>query len=205
MVTISFEKQKKGERYNLYIDGDFFSGVEPDVLVKYSLKNFMEIEREKIEEMVLESETFYAFNKALNYLSKSMKTENEIREYLLKKGINKQATENAILKLIEYKYIDYEIYAKNYVDFYKEKFGKLKLKQNLQNKKIDEEIISKFLDYSEDDGLENVVKLIEKQIKNKELDIKLKQKVIRNLMSKGYSFEIIKKGFKKVGSNEDWD
>lgn len=205
MVVISFEKQKKGDRYNLYLDGEFYSGLEPDVIVKYSFKNFMEIEKDKIEQIVLESESFYAFNKALNYLSKSMKTENEIREYLLKKSIKKEMVENAIEKLIEYKYINDEIYAKNYVDFYKEKLGKLKIKQNLLNKKIDNKIITKFIDYSEDENLDNIVKLIEKQSKNKELDLKLKQKIIRNLLSKGYSYEIIKKGFKKVDNDEDWD
>ena len=205
MVVISFEKQKKGDRYNLYLDGEFYSGIEPDVIVKYSFKNFMEIEKEKIEQIVQESETFYAFNKALNYLSKSMKTENEIREYLLKKGVKKEVVENAIVKLIEYKYINDEIYAKNYVEFYKEKFGKLKIKQNLLNKKIDEEIISKHLDYNEEENLENVAKLIEKQRKNKEFDLKLKQKITRNLLSKGYSFDIINKGFKRVEKNENWD
>lgn len=205
MVVINFEKQKKGDRYNLFVDGEFYSGIEPDVIVKYSFKNFMEIEREKIEEIVLESETFYAFNKSLNYLSKQMKTENDIREYLLNKGIKKEAVENAVEKLKEYKYINDEIYVKNYVEYYKEKYGKIKLKQNLLNKKIDEEIIKTYLDYDEEENLNVVVSLIEKQSKNKELDIKLKQKIIRNLSSKGYSFELIKKAFKKVGSDENWD
>lgn len=205
MVVISFEKQKKGERYNLYVDGEFFSGIEPDVIVKYSFKNFMEIEREKLEQIVLESESFYAFNKALKYLSKSMKTENEIRDYLINKSIRKDAVENAILKLIEYKYINDDLYTKNYVDFYKEKYGKIKLKQNLLNKNIDEEIISKYLNYNEEDNLETIILLINKQSKNREIDLKLKQKITRNLLSKGYSFDIIKKGFNMVGNNEDWD
>lgn len=205
MVVINFEKQKKGDRYNLFVDGEFYSGIEPDVIVKYSFKNFMEIEREKIEKIVLESETFYAFNKSLNYLSKQMKTENDIREYLLNKGIKKEAVENAIEKLKEYKYINDEIYVKNYVEYYKDKCGKIKIKHSLQNKKIDEEIIKTYLDYDEEENLNVVISLIEKQSKNKELDIKLKQKIIRNLSSKGYSFELIKKAFKKVGSYENWD
>ena len=205
MVVISFEKQKKGERYNLYVDGVFYSGIEPDIIVKYGFVNFMEIEKQKIEQIVLESESFYAFNKALKYLSKVLKTESEIKEYLLNKGIKKEVVDVAVVKLKEYNYINDEHYAKNYVDFYKEKYGKLKLKQNLLNKKIDEEIIEKYLSFDELESLENVVKLIEKQTKNKELDLKLKQKITRNLFSKGYSLDIIKKGFKKVENNEDWD
>ena len=205
MVQISFEKQKKGNRFNLYLDGEFYSGIELDTIVKYGLKNYQEIEKQKLESYILESESFFAFNKALKYLSKSMKTESEIKDYLKTKNFNNNVIDLAIEKLYEYKYINDEIYVKNYVDFYKNKYGKLKIKQNLINKKINEEIIDEFLSYNEEESLLIVINLIEKMIKNKELDDKLKQKVIRNLLSKGYSYDIIKSAFKRIKDNEDWD
>lgn len=205
MVQISFEKQKKGNRYNLYVDGEFYSGIELDTIVKYSFKENQEIEKEKLDEYLLESESFYAFNKGLKYLSKSMKTESEIKDYLKTKNFKPDVINLAIKKLYEYNYINDELYVKNYVEFYKTKYGKLKLKQNLLNKKIDEELIDEYLSYDEEDNLDIVYNLIEKQLKNKDLDDKLKQKIIRNLLSKGYNFDIIKKAFKKVGKDEDWD
>ena len=171
-MIISLEKQKKGDRYNLYLDGEFYNGIEPDSIVKYHLKDGIDIEKEKVDEILLESESFYGFNKVLKYISKSMKTTGEIEDYLKKHDFKQIVIANIINKLNEYKYVNDELYCKSYIDFYKEKYGKNKIKQNLLLKKIDEEII--------------------KQSRNKELDLKLKQKIIRNLISKGYNYELIK-------------
>jgi len=204
MVIINLEKQTKGNRHNLFVDGEFYSGLELDTIVKFGLKNGQEIEKEKLDKLIIDSESFFAFNKALKYISKCMKTESEIKDYLKQKHFKKDVIDVAVKKLYEYKYINDEIYAKNYVEIYKNKYGKLKLKQNLLNKKINEEIIETILNYSEDENLETIKTIIEKQIKNKILDDKLKQKIVRNLISKGFSFEVIKKAFKGL-EDENWD
>lgn len=205
MVIINLEKQKREERYNLFIDGNFFSGISLDCVVKYGLKNNLELNLDKVKEIVIESETSYAFNKALKYLSKSMKTEGEIKTYLLGKKINKDCVFLAIEKLKDYGYINDEQYVKSYIDFYKQKYGKLILKQNLLKKNINEEIIEKYLDFDEDENLNLVKNLIEKQLKNKEYNEKLKQKIIRNILNKGFSYEIIKKAFKQINEGEDFE
>ena len=174
------------------------------IIVKYHLKDGIEIEKQKIDEILLESESLFAFNKALKYISKSMKTTYEIENYLL--DFKSEVVKNVIEKLTEYKFLNDENYIKTYIDFYKEKYGKLKLKMNLLNKKLDKELIEKYLSYEDDTSLNNIVKEIKKQSKNKQIDLKLKQKIIRNLSSKGYSFEEIKKGFILLGEdNESWD
>ncbi|MGN1222567.1 MAG: RecX family transcriptional regulator [Christensenellales bacterium] len=203
MVTISFEKQKKDERYNLYLDGEFFSGIEPDIIVKYSLKNGQEFDKDKIVNIVLESESFNAFNKALKYISKSMKTQGEMEKYLLSKGFNADVVKIAIDKLIEYKYIDDEKYIETYVQFYKNECGKQKIKQALLSKKLDEELIEKYLSYSEEENLEKICQLIKKYSKNKDLDYNEKIKIKRRLFSKGYSVEIINKAFNNLGDYDD--
>lgn len=205
MVTINFEKQKKGNRYNLYVDGEFYSGIENYTIILHNLKNSQLIEKEKLEEILLSNESEHAFNKALHFLTKSMRTEGEIKKYLKSKDISDIVINVTLQKLKDYKYLDDVLYTKEYIEMYKNKYGKMKLKQNLLNKYINEDIIDEYLSFDEEETLESVVNLIEKQIKNKELDIKLKQKVYRNLLSKGYSYDIIKKAFKKVGSCEDWD
>ncbi len=205
-MIVELEKQKKENRFNLFLDGEFFSGINLDQIVKYNLKNGLDIEKEKIEEIVLESETFYAFNKVLKYISKSMKTKHELKVYLKDKGFNESVIKNVIEKLEEYNYINDELYCKYYVDTYKNKYGKNKLKQNLKNKNINENIIEKYLDFDEKDSILNIKKEILKQSKNKELDLKLKQKIYRNLVYKGYSFDEIKKGFEILGEDdENWD
>ena len=204
-MIISIEKQKKENRFNLFVEGEFYSGLNLDQVVKYNLKNGLDLTKEKIDEIVLESESFYAFNKVLKYISKSMKTEHDLMLYLKKKSFSDDVINATIEKLKNYNYINDELYVKSYIETYKNKFGQNKLKQNLKNKNIDEELIEKYLNFDENEIISNIKKEILKQTKNKELDIKLKQKIYRNLTYKGYTFEQIKKAFNLEDDCENWD
>lgn len=207
-MIISFEKQKKEncDRYNLYLDGKFFSGIEAETIVKFGLKNGRDIDKDKIEEIVEESESNYAFNKALKLLSKSIKTENEVASYLKSKKINDNSINLALNKLKEYRYIDDNIYIENYVNFYKQKYGKNKIRQNLIQKGLEKDVIELYLNYDDEEEINKIVTEIKKQSKQKEIDLKLKQKIIRNLAYKGYNFDLIKNAFTKLGeSDESWD
>lgn len=203
-MIISIEKQKKENRFNLFVEGEFYSGLNLDQVVKYNLKNGLDLNKEKIDEIVLESESFYAFNKVLKYISKSMKTEHDLMLYLKKKSFSDDVINATIEKLKNYNYINDELYVKSYIETYKNKFGQNKLKQNLKNKNIDEELIEKYLNFDENEIILNIKKEILKQTKNKELDIKLKQKIYRNLTYKGYTFDQIKKAFMEDDS-ENWN
>ncbi len=205
-MIITIEKQKKENRFNLFADGDFYSGINLDQVVKYNLKSGQDLSKETIDEIVLESEVFYAFNKVLKYISKAMKTDFDIRAYLTNKKFNESVVNKTLEKLKEYNYINDELYVKNYIDTYKSKFGKSRLKQNLKNKNIDENLIEKYLIFDENEVLNNIKKEILKQTKNKTMDVKLKQKIYRNLSFKGYSFEQIKQAFNSLGEeDENWD
>lgn len=205
-MIISLEKQKREERYNLFLDGEFYSGLELETIVKYKLKNGQDISKERIDEILNESESSYAFNKALKYLSKSMKTENEVIDFLKSKKIRYDAIVLAIDKLKQYDYINDEIYINSYVNFYKSRYGKNKIKQNLIQKGLDRELVEENMDYDEKENLDFLVNEIKKQSKNQAIDLKMKQKIIRNLTYKGYNYDTIKSAFNSLGeSDESWD
>ncbi len=157
-MIISIEKQKKENRFNLFVEGEFYSGLNLDQVVKYNLKNGLDLNKEKIDEIVLESESFYAFNKVLKYISKSMKTEHDLMLYLKKKSFSDDVINATIEKLKNYNYINDELYVKSYIETYKNKFGQNKLKQNLKNKNIDEELIEKYLNFDENEIILNIKK-----------------------------------------------
>lgn len=205
-MIIKLEKQKKDNRFNLFVDGEFYSGLNVDQVAKYNLKSGQDLEKDVIDQIVLESETFYAFNKVLKYISKSMKTEHDLQKYLMQKGFKDDVIQQTIQKLKDYNYLNDELYVKSYVETYKNKYGINKIKQNLKNKNIDEELINQFLNLDEKEVILNIKKEILKQTKNKELDLKQKQRLYRNLTYKGYSFEQIKKAFSMLGEDdENWD
>ena len=84
ITAIEIQKNDK-ERCSLYIDGTFFSGVSMETVIKNHLKVGDEIEKNKLAEILHVSEKEKALSKALNYLSKTIKTKKQVKDYLIKK------------------------------------------------------------------------------------------------------------------------
>jgi regulatory protein len=93
-------------------------------------------------------------------------------------------------KLVEYKYLDDEAYAKAFVLTYSNKYGKLKLKSMLRAKGVSQEIVDNLLDDMEiESSIESVA---DKYMRNKVLDDKVQSKLVRFLMSRGYDYDEVK-------------
>ena len=132
-----------------------------------------------------------AFTKALNYISKAMKTKEQLKKYLSSKGYISSVIEKVILKLTEYKYLDDENYARLFVKEKSSINGKLKLQQELFNKGIEKEVIERVIKELPSQEKEISV-LVKKYMKNKEATIKEIQKLYAYLMRKGFTYNEIK-------------
>ena len=115
--------QKKNKtRANVYIDGEFAFALEMLTVMKLGLKIGSEVSGERLAEAIYDSERSVCFDKAMNYLSRGMKTCKQMREYLIGKGYQDKVVYAVVDKLVDYKYLNDEYYAKAYVE------------QNLANK-----------------------------------------------------------------------
>ena len=182
---------KNKNRVNIYLDDAYFSALELETVVKYTLKEQMEITKESLEQIILENEFSLAYKKALNYISKVMKTAGQVKKYLQDKGYISSIIEKVILKLSEYKYLDDENYARLYIKDKKNSSGKLKLQQELYKKGIKKEIIEKVIKEIPSQS-EEISALVEKYMRKKEVTIKEIQKLYAYLMHRGFSYEEIK-------------
>ena len=188
MVEITdISEQKNKNRRNLYVDGKFFAGIELETLLKNKIKIGDEFSKEELENIINESEKIVAFNKAVKYALKGLKSEYEIRKNLKDKGYLTQTINEVVDKMKEYNYINDEVVVETYTNYFKEVYGKNKIKQNLLLKRIDEDVINKYLAYEEND--EKLKKTIEKYLKNKEKNLKTKQNLVNHLIYKGYKFD----------------
>lgn len=191
ITGIEFQK-KHDDRANLYIDGEFYCGVSVELVIKEQLKKGMEIDVEKLNSMVIEDEKKTAFSKAIKYMSGSLKTEKQIKDYLKRKEYDTSIIDYVIDKLNEYKYLDDEQFAKSFVLTYSSKYGKLKLIAALKSKGISDRIIDNV--FSEDLELKNNIKSVaEKYLKNKDRNAQTYIKLSRFLYSRGYEFDEINK------------
>lgn len=189
ITKIELQKNNKN-KVNLFLDDKFYSGVYNDVAIKYGLKDGVEIDKGKLDKILLESERNLAFNKVADYINSSLKTRKQVYEYLKKKDYSPVTINYVIDKCKEYKYIDDDYYTESYLNTYKKKYGINKLKNNLYVKGISKEIIENHLKEFEknDDLIYNVsMKYLSRKERTPENYIKLS----RFLAGRGFDFDDI--------------
>ncbi len=163
----------------------FFS----DVVVKYSLSE-KEIEDDVFYTALKESEVLIATNLAMKYLGSRLKTEKQLREYLLKKNFSLDSIDEVLSKLKEYKLIDDTEYAKIYIRSNRQN-SKTRLKQKLIQSGVDKNFIDNALD--DIDDYESCLQNAKKFFKNKMVNKENCEKLTRRLQYMGYAWDTIKK------------
>lgn len=181
-------------KYRLTIDDDIYILYE-DTILKYSIITKNEISKKDLETYLKENQLHEAYYKSVEYINRKLRTKKEITKYLKKDFSNKEI-DYAIKKLEKEGYLNEEIYAEAYItDQINLKIvGPLKIKNDLLNLGIDETIINKKLGrYSKEEQYNKINKLIEKDIRlnNNKSVMFLKNKILRNLIDKGFYKEDI--------------
>ena len=196
-IITKVEIQKKNkDKVNVFIDNEFYHGLYLDTCIKYSLKENMEIELARLDEIILESEKYLAFNKVVAYIGEGLKTKKQIRDYLKKKEYSKTTVEYVIEKLVEYKYLDDEKYCDVYVKTYRNKYGKNMLRTKLIEKGISREIIENTLNEFESEE-DEILNILSKKLKNKTITPDLLSKTYRFMSARGFSYEETKNAIKQ--------
>jgi len=184
------EQQKKDKkRFNLFIDGEFFLGVDIDTVVAFNLTVDREIGTNELSEIVISAEKNTALNKSLNYISRSRKTKKQVKEYLQNKEYSNEIINFVLEKLIDYKFIDDLEYCKAYVRSYQNKKGKNAIERDLRLKGIDFNLIDKALDEELSSQDFAVLDIAKKYMKNRELSRENLAKLYRHILSKGFTYE----------------
>lgn len=199
----NLEIQKKDDRrVNLYLDDKFYAGISIELVMKHHLKKGVEIEKSDLDSLILEDEKGKALDKAVKYISSTLKTTKQIRDYLKKKEYNPQTIDYVIDKMQEYKYLDDEAYAKAFISTYSNKYGKLKLVSALKSKGVCENVIDSVLS-AEDLKMENSIETTaNKYLRNKPRTNETYMKLSRFLYSRGYEFDDIKSLINELKEDE---
>ena len=202
-----FTKLKSGQ-YKLNLDDNTNILLHEDLILKYELLIYREIDNEKIEQLLQENKSYIAYDLALNYLKVKMRSKKEIKDYLLKKEISEELINNAIEKLEEQGYLSDLSYVRAFINdkINLSNDGPYKIKEQLIKLGINEEFILKELEiFDKDLEQSRIEKLIAKQIKTNHNKGKylLKKKILDYLVNLGYSKEIVISLIDKVSIDED--
>ena len=188
-ITAINIQQKNGSRCNLFVDGEFYSGVSLETVMKFHLKVNMEIDAQQLKELLSENERIEALNKAIFYLSKTLKTKKQVKEYLLKKGYSEEIVWYCIDKLKEYSYIDDKEYSKRFIESTAKNQGQKLSAYKLMMKGVKKQDIEEAYSDLDIDENENARIIAEKYLKNKEINKETLAKAYRYLIGRGFSYD----------------
>lgn len=200
--------KRNKERVNIYINEDFAFAMEAELVYKYNLKVDKEIDVDKLSVIAKEEEFSKCKNSALKTIERSYKTESEIKKKLLEKEYSEEVVFKTIDFLKEYNFIDDYTFVKMYIKDRIINQGKNKIKYSLVTKGVDKTLIEEaFLELDTREDEEEKAFILGKKkydsLSKRESDkLKLKNKVIRYLIGRGYDYSISKDVYSKITSDD---
>ncbi|WDF02715.1 recombination regulator RecX [Shouchella hunanensis] len=198
---ITMQKKAK-QRYNIFvldrqIERYSFS-VDEDILIKYNLRKGMELDEDAMKEIAEADEAKKTFHLAIHYLSFRMRSEKEIKEYLVKKEREESHIAQAIQRLNAEGLIDDLAFAHAFVrsKVNQSFIGPTKLKQQLLEKGVAEKHIECALsEYDVNWEVNRLEKWKDKQDRKSGIVKDSKQQQLKKwqtqLMAKGFRYEAI--------------
>lgn len=200
MVVIKEIKRNK-KSYTLVVGEETLKDVNVEVALSYGLKEG-EMEEEKFREFLKENDRANAKAYLYNMLSRKNRTVKEARDKLYEKGYHKDAVEYAIEAVSRYGYLDDLEYAKNFVESAMRNKGSYRLRQELKLKGVSEENLTSALENLETETeYIRARELAKKHLGEKDMeDEKVRQRLFRFLVSRGYSYDVVKNVMKELGA-----
>ena len=202
ITDIKPQAKNKG-RVSVYIDGKFYCGMEKLTALAFRLAVGGEVDEQKLQDAIFDSECTSAFERAAKYLGSRPRTRKEITDYLAQKGYTSRATERTVGKLTEYGYIDDEAYCRTYIEKYKHKAGARKLENDLLHKGVPRAVVDRQLQEI-DDGqtAEAILALAQKYLRSHAPD---RRTLTAYLLSKGFSYDAVKDALREIDLSDDTD
>lgn len=190
-MKIEKYKKIKEDLYRVLLDNGEIIDIYEDVILANNLLYKSEINQNLLDKINIENNYQLAYNISVKYIMVRLRSINEIKVYLTKKGYSKDVIDKVIEKLIKNKLLDDEIFTKAYIND-KLNFtnvGKYKLISELTTKmKVDNSVVYNVLESYKEVWNDRIEKLINKYLKSnkKYRGNTLKNKLYIYLVNLGY-------------------
>ena len=190
----------------MYIDEEFYCGISLDGIAKFNIYLGKELEESDLEEILFEELKNRFFQRAINYISRAIKTEVQLKRYLKelsfkKKGkwftdISKESLEEIINdtaeRLKEYNYLNDEVFAEEFLQsrMKNRPRGKSVLLSELISKGVNAELAKEKVEELVEDEYAILKRIYEKKYGDENMSIQDSKK-IDFLRRKGFSWDLI--------------
>lgn len=192
----SIEVQKKNkDRVNVFVDYEFSFACNMELIYKEGISKGCIVDEKRLSEIIYKEEKSKAKSVALKSLERTLKTEKEIRDKLTYKGYDENTIESTMEFLKDYNFVNDEEYVRLFIKEKLKSKGNNKIKFDLKQKGIASDLISKaFCEISDDVESDKAKELCIKKYnilkKSTDDERKIKEKLFRHLVGKGYDFSL---------------
>lgn len=192
------EPQKHSQdRFSIYLNGAFAFGLDEEVVLKHHLHEGDELPESMIDDVLLSEERARAKKKALNLLSHSARSVQELRKRLIDYEFSERTVERVIRDFVRIGLLDDRSFASTFAisRLSQRPEGKRLLMLELIQKGIEEEtaetaVEQAFASLSEEELARNLADRKLRQM-DKEDKRKMKQKLSVFLFRRGFDWDII--------------
>ena len=191
-ITDIKQQVKRQDRYSIYVDGKYVFSFSENELLSLGLRvgqEFDEGELEKLKKSAIEDK---AYMRSLDLIMRRQRSEWEVRDYLKRKDYESETVEKIVNRLSNSGYIDDKKFAEAWVNNRRllKATSKRKLRLELKQKRVSDEVISEVISEDETDERQVLKDLIAK--KRSQTRYQDDQKLIAYLMRQGFNYEDIK-------------
>jgi regulatory protein len=200
-ITAIKQQIKRTDRYSIYGDGKYLFSFSEGELLSSGIKIGQEIDEVALNVLRNKAVIDKAYDRALNLISRRIRSEWELQDYLKRKDYDEDVRETVVNRLRERGYVDDEEFAKRWVANRRllKATSKRRLTQELRQKRISDEIIKTILDADETNEHALLLEIIERKRKQtKYLD---DQKLVQYLIRQGFNYNQIKSALTDQGFN----
>lgn len=179
---------KTAGRYNIYVDGKYSFSLDELQLVQNGLHSGLEISEAQLEQLKSESDFGKNYIRAVDLISRRLRSEREIRDYAFRKQWTKSNTERVVERLKARGYLNDRRFAELFFGsrYQSGRYSLKRIRLDLVKKGISSDIIDDLCRANGDSAA--LLKLINKRI-NKYDD---ENKLIAYLARNGFRYDDIK-------------
>ncbi len=195
ITEVSVQKNNK-DRANVYLDGKYVLSLDLADAVLLGIKAGREIDDKELKNLLFESQLCKSREKALAILSRKSLSEKMLYDELVKKGYDDIVIDVLIDDLKELGYIDDYAYTLLFLESCREKvWGRKKAEYELKQNGIDTNTLEDALCEIPLPDEEDICRVISCKYSGEDAeDFKIKQKIMRYFVSRGFEFQEVEKG-----------
>ncbi len=152
-ITSLQPQTNRPERLNLFVDGQFFMGVDALIVLQMGLKVGQELTQQQVEQLHHEEAFQQALARALNYLSFRPRSREEVKRYLQRKETPPELLDRVLERLEQSELVNDQAFAEFWIESRarSKPKGAQAIKHELRLKGVKREVVDEMVDDEQDE------------------------------------------------------